>query len=414
MVNIETGAIVDIIKSREFQDVSNWLSEYPNLKFVSRDGSMTYAAAIAKAHPNACQINDRFHIIKNICEAATKYFQKIFKGRIEIPITSKQSEINKFILEKPSVSQRYIIAQKMHSQGETLTEISSVLRMSIATVKKYVNTKEEDIPKDIPTCREIEHKNAIKKVKAKVDLVKSLSDKGYSLYKISKETGFTRQIVKEYLSPSFSPIHGQYGTRRSGVLAPYREEVIQLLSDGFTYERVVQIIRKKGYTGSVAALRLFISKERRIEKSIHNNDVSIKTEFVQKKWLKQLLYKPLESVPCITKEQLNAVIDKYPTIQDVYVAISDFKKIMFSKKLDGLLNWISNTEKLGIEELNSFINGIQQDIEAVKNAILLEYNNGLAEGSVNKLKLVKRIMYGRCNFDTLRNKMLMLEYIKYN
>lgn len=62
-----------------------------------------------------------------------------------------------------------------------------------------------------------------------------------------------------------------------------------------------------------------------------------------------------------------------------------------------------------IDELNSFANGIRRDITAVKNAILFDYNNGLAEGSVNKLKVVKRIMYGRNSFELLKGKLLRLE-----
>jgi len=66
--------------------------------------------------------------------------------------------------------------------------------------------------------------------------------------------------------------------------------------------------------------------------------------------------------------------------------------------------------RLGIAEINSFISGIVTDLDAVKNAIRFEYNNSLAEGTVNKLKLVKRIMYGRCSFALLRNKMLWKEF----
>ncbi|WP_399547986.1 transposase [uncultured Clostridium sp.] len=44
--------------------------------------------------------------------------------------------------------------------------------------------------------------------------------------------------------------------------------------------------------------------------------------------------------------------------------------------------------------------------------IKYDYNNGLAEGSVNKIKVIKRIMYGRCNFNTLKNKVLKLEYYR--
>lgn len=55
-----------------------------------------------------------------------------------------------------------------------------------------------------------------------------------------------------------------------------------------------------------------------------------------------------------------------------------------------------------IREVNGFVNCINRDLAAVKNVIIYDYNNGLAEGSVNK-------MYGRCNFETLRRKVLRLE-----
>jgi len=55
------------------------------------------------------------------------------------------------------------------------------------------------------------------------------------------------------------------------------------------------------------------------------------------------------------------------------------------------------------------VNGLKRDFQAVRNAIIYEYNNGLAEGSVNKLKVIKRIMYGRNKFEMLRQKVFLLE-----
>lgn len=65
---------------------------------------------------------------------------------------------------------------------------------------------------------------------------------------------------------------------------------------------------------------------------------------------------------------------------------------------------------LNIDGINSFINGISRDIEAVKNAIIYDYNNGLAEGKINKIKVTKRIMYDRCGFQLLKEKSLRLEF----
>ena len=65
---------------------------------------------------------------------------------------------------------------------------------------------------------------------------------------------------------------------------------------------------------------------------------------------------------------------------------------------------------LEIPEVDSYLNGMEKDLTAVKNAIKYNYNNGLAEGSVNKIKLIKRIMYGRNSFEMLKAKILLNEY----
>ena len=66
MIDIKTNRIIDILNSRESSDVAKWLKSFPNRKIVSRDGSNENAKAIKPAHPNAIQINDRVHIIKNL------------------------------------------------------------------------------------------------------------------------------------------------------------------------------------------------------------------------------------------------------------------------------------------------------------------------------------------------------------
>lgn len=66
MINIDTHRVVDLIHSRNSEDVTNWLKTFPNLEIVSRDGSITYAHSITEAHPKAIQINDRFHLIQNL------------------------------------------------------------------------------------------------------------------------------------------------------------------------------------------------------------------------------------------------------------------------------------------------------------------------------------------------------------
>ena len=117
--------------------------------------------------------------------------------------------------------------------------------------------------------------------------------------------------------------------------------------------------------------------------------------------------KEIEKVKEMTKELYDRVISMFPNAEIIYETVKKFKEIMFSKKEELLDNWIEQTKKLNIQEFHSFINGLERDIDAVKNGIKYDYNNGLAEGSVNKIKVIKRIMYGRCSFNLLKQKVLL-------
>ena len=75
-----------------------------------------------------------------------------------------------------------------------------------------------------------------------------------------------------------------------------------------------------------------------------------------------------------------------------------------SSKLTGWINEYKNTT---ITKLETFIKGIILDEKAVKNAIDYTQSNGIVEGLVNKLKTIKRTMYGRAGLELLKRKMVL-------
>ena len=68
--------------------------------------------------------------------------------------------------------------------------------------------------------------------------------------------------------------------------------------------------------------------------------------------------------------------------------------------------WLTRATSSGITELDRFARGLTDDRAAVEAGLTLEWSNGQTEGQVNKLKLLKRQMYGRANFDLLRLHLL--------
>lgn len=79
------------------------------------------------------------------------------------------------------------------------------------------------------------------------------------------------------------------------------------------------------------------------------------------------------------------------------------------EKPEKLDTWIESAKEYNIPELQTFVEGILKDLAAIKNGIIYPYNNGLAEGSVNKIKVIKRIVYGRNSFELLKAKVLFHE-----
>lgn len=75
-----------------------------------------------------------------------------------------------------------------------------------------------------------------------------------------------------------------------------------------------------------------------------------------------------------------------------------FAGMVRERQPDELLPWLEDAKKSGLEALKQSARGIKQDLTAVTNALSLPWSNGQTEGQVNRLKLIKRQMYGRANF----------------
>lgn len=182
----------------------------------------------------------------------------------------------------------------------------------------------------------------------------------------------------------------------------------------------IKIVSRDGsYTYAKAisqALRTFYrSIEKIIDEQKDNieNDKEIKTISVISKikalnFLK-LLYLPIENIKELTQSTYNQIILKYPWIEEVLNIMKEFKTLVKKQNLIKYIFWLEKIKMLNIPELNSFIKSVERDNDAIINAIYYRYTNGLAEGFVNKLKTIKRSMYGKATFQGLRRKILWAE-----
>lgn len=360
MVDVETRRIVDILPSRDSAEVTQWLKTFPNLSVVSRDGSPSYRKAIEDAGAEITQVSDRFHLVKGLTEAAKAALEQAVP--VNIGLSGEGAETDCGYWDKEA--------------KETLAER--------------------------------EHQKTLKKKAEAVEKVRELRATGLSKLAVSKETGLSYRTVTKYLNPDYVPRHSRYGVSDASPLKPFADTIRQALTQGLKFREIEQVIREQGYQGASSTIRMFASRERRLLKQTGKKRGE-SMEKVGRKSLISLLYKPLEDVKGITGEQLQKITECFPVVSSLLDCVSGFKDALFSKKPEKLELWINKTEKLKMPELDAFLNGLRLDMTAVKNAIALDYSNGLAEGSVNKIKVIKRVMFGRCGNDLLRAKVLRLE-----
>jgi transposase len=106
------------------------------------------------------------------------------------------------------------------------------------------------------------------------------------------------------------------------------------------------------------------------------------------------------------KKYLAQLCEADQEIRETYELTTDFTTILRERQGERLDAWLQKVEEQGPPELKNFAQGLKRDYDAVKAGLTLEWSNGQTEGQVNRLKLLKRQMYGRGRFDLLRKRVL--------
>lgn len=416
MVDIETHRVIDLIPSRDCDEVVKWLKSYPNLQVVSRDGSITYKKAITLSHPEAMQVSDRFHILKNLTSYCKDYLTNYFKPKVIIDVTPKVTASN-VVTEPPIENKKLTLEEKITKAIELLhdglgkSQICKQLNMDIRVYKKLMAMNDNERSSYLKSSLQLSHEEKVAKKVELIGIVRDMHKNNYSKRAIARNLGMSGQTITKYLDDNASAINGNYNIKRISILDPFLEDINNLIDKGYTSLDIENVIRQNGYNGSGSTIRNY---RVRLKKSIHEIYINTKTspgttELVERNQLLKLLYKPIIKVKGLSIESLNKVNEKYPIYKEIIDLVCEFRAILKNKAINEFNKWMEQASSLNNKYINSFINGVTRDIVAVQNAIIYDYNNGLAEGSVNKLKVIKRIMYGRNSFDMLYKKVLWLE-----
>jgi transposase len=112
------------------------------------------------------------------------------------------------------------------------------------------------------------------------------------------------------------------------------------------------------------------------------------------------------SLSAAEQATLTAIHAAAPDLAAIQPQVHQFQQLVKARDTAAFTAWREQALGSALPELSSFITGLDRDREAVEAALTLPWSNGPVEGQVNRLKAIKRQMYGRANFDLLRARVL--------
>ena len=175
-------------------------------------------------------------------------------------------------------------------------------------------------------------------------------------------------------------------------------------------------IRSQGYRGSESSVRHFIARWRaslpdRLKRtrsgpsspSPKTGGKKIVASARQTTWL---LLRDVEKLETEERAFVEHLVEISPVIAEAQILAREFNRILKQRDQAAFPGWMERASESRIPEMKSLAAGIERDRAAVTAALAYEWSNGTTEGHINRLKTLKRAMYGRAKFDLLRIKVL--------
>lgn len=206
----------------------------------------------------------------------------------------------------------------------------------------------------------------------------------------------------------------RFGGERESEANQYRETIIELLTQNVSLKNAREQISALGYQGKSSAFGAYCRKlvaELGIPYMPRRNSAVFFVNPQQQKPAQHYVTKAdfmkyLWSGKEIEPADVEYIICKYPKVLEIQQCIVDFRKIYDEKSIQRLEQFIERYSASLSKPIRSFASGLRGDLEAVKNSVTSDLSNGFVEGNNNKIKAIKRMMYGRAKIDLLRAKVL--------
>ena len=368
VIDLKEGWPIDLLGDRDTDSFREWMQGHVQVGLVSRDRSTDYSSAIAALDRTVTEVADKFHLVKNIYDR----FGKL-------------------------IAEHYDDYRRAVRKDEEVEEV--VQESTGGKTSKPQKTDSRDI-----MFRE----------------VKELQSKGFKPTAISKKLGIARQTATKYCKMEILPARN---SKLRNQYYRYDKYVEQECAKGRPMCSVFEEIKSQGFSGSLTPFYdhyKYLSDGHRGYRPkgwkpvTENHPKDNRSELVPIKALTAMVDKAIRQKD-MTEEEIDTmrILNTLGWFREMYDATKKFHAVITGSDTAELIRWMKRFWKTSIATLKTFIIGIMKDFKAVRNTIRLNVTNGITEGYVNKLKAVKRLMYGRAGIELLKNK-LVLEHVLFN
>ncbi len=394
LVNLEDHRVVDLLPDRSSDSLAQWLQDHPGVEVITRDRAQVYAEGATRGAPEATQVADRFHLLVNL------------RGVVERLLERHQAALQATILEPDAEAPSN--GAEPQTGAVNMAEAAAPEPDALSTSKEPVATGNEPV-RDRRRARR----------QARYEQVMALRQQGMGIRAIARHLGVSRRTVHRYVRADGFPEMAQRRKARS-MLDPYKAYLHQQMAAG--HDNGMQLwreVRDQGYSGSRVLVSRWVAQHRHLCPA-SKNSVSPKRRgrppapprpqaaphplsARQASWL--LVAQP-EKLTDEERIKVGRLCQASADVARGYDLGQAFARAVRKQQADPLDSWLSSARDSGLPDFARFAAGIERDRDAVIGALSLPWSNGQTEGQVNRLKLIKRQMYGRANFDLLRQRVL--------
>jgi hypothetical protein len=239
------------------------------------------------------------------------------------------------------------------------------------------------------------------------DVRRLLAD-GRTQAQITRDLGLSRGTVRRFAraaSPEELLVNDGTG-RQASILDEHAAYLRERWNSGCTNAAQLWAeLRDRGYPGGPTHVRQYPARFRGTASAPEPKPTAPKVRAVTS-WI---MTSP-DQLADADKASLEAILAASPELTSVTVGVRAFAAIMNERRGRKLLEpWMTAAEATGEPALRSFATGLRADQDAVTNGLSLRWSSGSVEGHVNRIKMLKRQMYGRAGPDLLRRRVLLAD-----